>query len=314
MYKKLINIIKNPKKLVSYIINLKVFHLLNDKTYLKIKYRIKMRKKLDINNPKTFNEKLQWLKLYDRNPIYTDFVDKYEVRGFVEKTIGQQYLIPLLGVWDKFDEIDFSKLPNKFVLKCTHDSGGVFICKDKSTLNYKDIKSRINKALRKNYYYICREWPYKHIKPRIICEKYLVDDLNSDLKDYKFMCFNGKVKCCFICSDRSSSQGLKIDIYDTDWNKMNFERVGHPNSHEVIERPINYKNMIELSEKLSRNIPFIRVDFYEVNGKVYFGELTFFPGAGFQKFKPESYDYMLGSWIKLPNEKYIYTSVNDIYT
>lgn len=304
MNNKFYKVLKNPKKLFLYFLNKRIFYLLPSKNFLKIKFRLKLDYKLCLKNPETFNEKLQWLKLYDKNPRYTNLVDKYQVRGIVEEMIGQEYLIPLLGVWKDFNEINFSQLPDKFVLKCTHDSGSVFICKDKYTLNYKDIKSRINKALRKNYYYLSREWPYKHIKPRIICEKYLMDELNDDLKDYKFMCFNGKVKCCFVCSNRSSSKGLKIDIYDIDWNKMNFERVGHLNSQEVIERPTNYKKMIELSEKLSQNIPFIRVDFYEVNGKVYFGELTFFPGAGFEKFAPESYDYLLGSWIKLPQKRF----------
>ena len=304
--KKLKKVLTNPKIVLLYAINMNmnIFRFLPNKLYIRIKYKVRLNKKVNLKNPRNFNEKLQWLKLYDKNPLYTNLVDKYKVRNYVKECIGQEYLIPLLGVWDDFNEINFSQLPDKFVLKCTHDSGSVFICKDKYTLNYKDIKSRINKALKKNYYYLSREWPYKNVKPRIICEKYLADELNDDLKDYKFMCFNGKVKCCFVCSNRSSSTGFNIDIYDTDWNKMSFERVGHPNSQELIERPINYKKMIELSEKLSEDIPFIRVDFYEVNEKIYFGELTFFPGAGFEEFTPESYDYLLGSWIKLPQKRF----------
>lgn len=310
MYKKLINIIKNPKLLLLYIINLKIFHLFKDRTYLKIKYRIRVGRKLNINDSRAFNEKLQWLKLYDRNPIYTRFVDKYEVRSFVKETIGQEYLISLLGVWDEFDEIDFSKLPNQFVLKCTHDSGSVFICKDKNSIDYADLKKRVNKSLKKNFYYLGREWPYKNVEPRIIAEEFIYDESSSDLKDYKFMCFNGKVKCCFVCSNRSDKGGLKVDFYDLNWNKMPFTR-HYSNSIYNMSKPKCYDEMIRLSNKLSKGIPFVRVDFYEVNKKVYFGELTFFPGSGFEEFTPESYDYLLGSWIKLPNQKYAYTLIND---
>lgn len=302
--KKIIKIIKNPQRLLIYILNKNFFRFVPDELYLKLKYRLCIGRKLNLDSPSSFNEKLQWLKLYNRCPQYSNLVDKYLVRDYVANIIGSCYLIPIIGTWCKFEDIDFNALPEQFVLKPNHTSGNVFICKDKNNMNYDSLNREVKKWLKRKYYWIHREWPYKHIKPRIICEKYLADELNDDLKDYKFMCFNGKVKCCFVCSNRSSSTGLNIDIYDTDWNKMSFERVGHPNSQELIERPINYKKMIELSEKLSEDIPFIRVDFYEVNEKIYFGELTFFPGAGFEEFTPESYDYLLGSWIKLPQKRF----------
>lgn len=275
---------------------------LDDKIYLKLKNIILLNKKLNSDEPQTFNEKLQWLKLYDRKPEYTNMVDKYEVKKYIASVIGEEYIIPTLGVWDNFDDIDFDKLPNKFVLKCTHDSGGLIVCKDKSKLDKKESSKKISKSLKRNYYYSSREWPYKNVKPRIIAEKFIEDKKSKDLKDYKFMCFNGKVKCSFVCSNRNSDNGLNVDFFDLDWNKMPFER-HYPNSTIAIPKPENYDLMIELSEKLAKNIPFVRVDFYEVNGKVYFGELTFFPGAGFEEFTPESWDYTLGSWIELPKEK-----------
>ncbi len=195
MIKKLIKAIKNPKLIVFYILNFKIFRLIPDELYLKIYYWLRINKKLNLDNPKTFNEKLQWLKLYDRNPAYVNLVDKYEVRKYIAEVIGKEYLIPLIGVWDKFEDINFSKLPNQFVLKCTHDSGGIVICTDKSKLEFEVARKKINNSLNRNYFYHAREWPYKDIKPRIICEEYMVNGSGKELKDYKFMCFNGEVKC-----------------------------------------------------------------------------------------------------------------------
>lgn len=273
-----------------------------DKLYLKILYKIVLKKKLDLKNPKTFNEKLQWLKLYDRNPEYTKMVDKYEAKEYVSSIIGEEYIIPTLGVYDKFEDINFDKLPNQFVLKCTHDSGGLAICKNKKELDIDSLKSKIERRLRYQYFYSGREWPYKNIKPRIIIEKYMEDKKNEDLLDYKFMCFNGKVKCSFVCSNRNSEEGLNVDFYDLNWNKMPFER-HYKISNVEIEKPKNYELMIKLAEKLSENTIFLRVDFYEINGKVYFGELTFYPGSGCEEFTPEEYDKILGDWIKLPKRK-----------
>ncbi|NOH16235.1 glycosyl transferase [Clostridium cochlearium] len=279
-------------------------YCVSDKSFIKKRFREVFGRDINLQNPQTFNEKLQWLKLYNRNPLYTQLVDKYEVRKYIAKTIGEEYLIPLLGVYDNFDEIDFSKLSNQFVLKCTHDSGGLVICKDKNKLDIEAARKKIKKSLKRNYYYHGREWPYKNVKPRIICEKYMVDESDTELKDYKFMCFNGEVKCIFVCLNRNSVNGLNINIYDPSWNLMPFGRPNHLNSNTTILKPKNFYKMVQFAEKLSRDIPFVRVDFYETNGRLYFGELTFYPGAGFEEFNPESYDYLLGSWIRLPIEKY----------
>ena len=276
--------------------------MLPDRLYLELMFYYSIKSKLNLKNPRSFNEKLQWLKLYDRNPQYISLTDKYEVRKHVKEIIGSEYLIPLLGVWDSFEQIDFFKLPNQFVLKCTHDSGGVIICKNKEELDIEFTKKKLKELLKKNYYYVGREWPYKNIKPRIICEKYMEDESKVELKDYKFMCFNGEVKCSFVCLNRNSKKGLNVDFYDMDWNPMPFTR-HYPNSGTILPKPKNFDKMVEFATKLSKAIPFVRVDFYETNGKLYFGEMTFYPGSGFEEFTPESYDYLLGSWIDLPNKK-----------
>ena len=303
MFNKILKALKRPKVIILYMLNLRIFRFIPDAIFLKIKYRLIMGKKLDLKNPKTFNEKLQWLKLYDRRPEYTKMVDKYEVRKYIAKTIGEEYLIPLLGVYDSFDDIDFDRLPNQFVLKPNHTSGDFYICRDKSKIDYKKLKKEVNRWLKREYYWLHREWPYKNVKPRILCEKYLVDESGKELIDYKFMCFNGEVKCIFVCSNRNSPLGLNIDIYNVDWNLMPFGRPNSPRTGVKIPKPRNFNKMIEFAEKLAKDIPFIRVDFYEVDGHLYFGELTFYPTSGFGKFTPEYYDDILGSWLKLTIEK-----------
>lgn len=278
------------------------FDWLSDKDYIRLMYYCIMDRKINLDNPETFNEKLQWLKLYNRKKVYTTMVDKYEAKKYAASIIGEEYIIPTLGIYSSFDEIDFSKLPNQFVMKCTHDSGGVVICKDKSKLDLNFARKKINSCLKNNFFYVGREWPYKDIKPRIIIEEYMNDQKNEELSDYKFMCFHGKVKCSFVCSERRSKEGLKVTFFDLDWKKMPFER-HYPCSNEEIPKPVKYEEMIQLSEKLAKDLPFVRIDFYEVNGKVYFGEITFFPGNGTEEFTPEKYDYLLGSWIQLPERK-----------
>lgn len=421
---------------------------MSDEKYLKRKFKRDMGYELDLDNPRTFNEKLQWLKLYDRKPIYTTMVDKYAAKEYAAKIIGEEYIIPTLGVWDSFDEIDFDSLPEQFVLKCTHDSGGVVICKDKSVFDKKAARKKLNHALKRNYYYSGREWPYKDVKPRIIAEKYLKEnagdtlhdykvfnfagqpeiiqidydrftehtrdlydknweyidaelqypmkqenhmvrpdslkkmldlaerlskecaflrtdfynienklyvgeltfypesgfgkfrpeewdeklgrliklpgggvilgegyilwlheqyqsqkadeEVKAGLTDYKFMCFGGKVMCSLTCTGRYSDEGLRITFYDRDWNMLPFERHYHPKSSHAITKPENYGKMVSLAEHLSESIPFVRVDFYEVNHALYLGELTFYPGSGLEEFTPDSADKMLGEWIKLP--------------
>lgn len=277
---------------------------LSDKLYLKIVFWNMMGYRLNVDMPRTFNEKIQWLKLYDRKKRYTKMVDKVAVKQYVGKEIGQQFVIPSIGVYDTFDDIEFLSLPNKFVLKCTHDSGSVFVCKNKQTfLNSRDflvVRNKFKKALKRNYYYLWREWPYKNVKRRIVVEEYL-DDITDDTIDYKFMCFDGKVKYIFTCSERFSNGGLKVTWFDPSWNKLDFER-HYPVSKKKIEKPKNLKKMIELAEKLSANIPFVRIDFYNIDGKIYFGEYTFYPGAGLEEFTPEVWDKKLGDLIKLPEK------------
>ncbi|MCD8007048.1 MAG: glycosyl transferase [Oscillospiraceae bacterium] len=271
-----------------------------DKMYLSLKFRVMMGKKLNLKNPQTFNEKLQWLKLYDRKPIYTTMVDKYEAKKYVASIIGEEYIIPTLGVWDSPDEIDFDSLPDQFVLKCNHNSGrGMCICTDKSKLDIEAVKRGLQKGLNENYYITNREWPYKDVPRKVIAEKYMVDGADTELKDYKFMCFGGRAYCSFVCSDRFSEDGLKVTFYDREWKKMPFIR-HYPSSVEDIEMPKQYYAMMDFAEKLSKDIPFVRVDFYEVEGHLYFGELTFYPGSGMEEFEPEEWDYKLGDWVKLP--------------
>lgn len=275
---------------------------MDDQTYLKIIYYARMGKKLNLSEPKTFNEKLQWLKLYNRNPQYTTMVDKDAVKPYITKILGGGgYVIPTYGVWEHFDEIDFSDLPDQFVLKCTHDSGSVVIVKDKAALNKAAAKKKLERSLRRNYFYAGREWPYKNVKPRILAEQYLPAIEKAGLLDYKFMCFHGKVKCSFVCSERETKK-LKVTFFDRDWNRMPFER-HYPKSDKEIPKPESYEKMCSFAEKLSKGIPFVRVDFYEIEGKIYFGELTFYPGCGMEEFTPESWDYKLGDWIVLPAVK-----------
>ena len=284
------------------ILNLLV-RVLPDSTFLKLKYRYRMGKRLNLKKPTTFNEKLQWLKLYDRKPEYTTMVDKYEVKKYVANKIGTEYVIPTLGIWDKFEDIDFDSLPNKFVLKCTHDSGGLCICKDKSKFDIIKAKQKINKALKRNYYCLGREWPYKNVKPRIIAEQYMEDTKTSELRDYKFFTFNGEAKILFIATDRQKkNEETKFDFFDMEFNHLPFTN-GHPNAKILPQKPERFEEMRILAQKLSKDIPHLRVDFYEVDGKVYFGELTFYHWNGMVKFDPEEWDYKIGSWINLPSQK-----------
>ena len=282
---------------------LRLFRIIPDKMFLSIQYKGNFGKKLNWDNPQTFNEKLQWLKVYDRNPEYCRMVDKYEVKKYVADLIGEEYIISTLGVWDSFDDIDFDQLPDKFVLKCTHDSGSVVICQNKSSFDVDKAREKLEKKLKRNMFWWGREWPYKNVKPRILAEQFMEDD-SGELRDYKFMCFNGEVRCSFTCTDRFSGKGLHVTFFDKDWNVMPFER-SYPSVKEGVPKPLNYEKMLVLAEKLSADIPFVRVDFYEVGGQIYFGELTFFPGNGMEAFQPEEWDYRLGEWIDLPNKETI---------
>ena len=275
---------------------------ISDDKYLKYKYQLYIKKKLNLKNPQTFNEKLQWLKIYDRNDQYTQMVDKYEAKKYVASIIGEEYIIPTIGIYNSFDEIDFKKLPNKFVIKCTHDSGGLVVCKDKNKLDKNNAKKKIEKSLKTNYYYCGREWPYKNVKPRIIIEKYMCTKEQKELIDYKFFCFNGNPKIILVCSERFSSNNMCETWFDDKWNFLDIIESSH-RVDKTIKKPINLSKMMEFSKKLSKDIPFVRVDFYEINGKTYFGELTFFPASGFERFEPKEWDYKRGEMLKLPDKK-----------
>jgi hypothetical protein len=273
-------------------------HFIPDSIYLKIQYRLRCKKRLNINSPKTFNEKIQWLKLYDRKPEYTQMVDKYEVRKYIADKIGEEYLIPLLGIWDKPDNINFEKLPKQFVLKCTHDSGGIIICKDNEILDIKKVKEKLNRLLKRNYYYGGREYPYKNIKARIIAEKYMVDESGVELKDYKIQCFNGEPKIIQVDFNRFSEQHQR-NFYSIDWVYQPFSLLYPTYPEKIIPRPQSLDLMLSLAQELSQSIPYVRVDLYSIEKKIYFGELTFHHGSGYEKFDPPEWNTILGSWINI---------------
>ncbi|HQK68449.1 MAG TPA: ATP-grasp fold amidoligase family protein [Bacteroidales bacterium] len=280
---------------------LNILNLIPDIVFIKIIWWLRMDYHLDLKNPETFNEKLQWLKLYYRNTLYETLVDKYAVRNYVSEKIGNQYLIPLLGVYQDVSEIKWDTLPEKFVLKCTHDSGSSIICKDKSQLNKNLAYKKLSKRLKNNITYNnLREWPYKNVKRRIICEKYMADE-TGELPDYKFFCFNGEPKAMFIATERNSGD-VKFDYYDINFNKLNIVQF-HKESGKSLPKPQCFDEMIRLSKILSWNMPHVRVDLYEIAGKVYFGELTFFHHSGLVPFSPNRIDKLWGSWIELPHFK-----------
>lgn len=281
----------------------KMLNWLPDKVFLKAAFRARFGRKLNLNNPKTFNEKLQWLKLYNRKPEYTKMVDKYLVREYVKEKIGEKYLIPLLGVWDDPEEIDFDELPMQFVLKCNHNSGiGMCICKDKNDLDISKVKEELKKGIDQNYYLTGREWPYKDVPRRVIAEKYMVDESGYELKDYKFYCFDGKVKLVMINSDRMSSEKTKANYFDENYQPLDFVW-GYDNAEEPPKKPEKFEEMKYLAEILSEGIPTVRIDFYQTPDGIFFGEITFFDGSGFDAIEPIEWDYKIGSWIKLPMEK-----------
>ena len=283
------------------IVHTNVFNILSDETFLKIAYKVRFGKKLNLDNPISFNEKLQWLKLYNQDSKYVTMVDKIAVKKYIAKIVGEDIIIPTLGVYNTFDEINFNDLPNQFVIKCNHDSGNVVICKDKTCFDFKQAKHIITKALKNNLFYWGREWPYKKVTPKIIVEKYMEDKETNELRDYKFFCFDGKVKFMFVATDRSIHD-TKFNFYDLNFNLLPFTQ-HYPNDKRNIVKPKNFDKMVKLAETLSKDIPHVRVDFYEVNGKIYFGEFTFYHFSGFVPFSPEVWDEKIGRMLKLPKEK-----------
>lgn len=253
----------------------------NDELYLKIVYWLSMGKRLNLKNPTTFNEKLQWLKLYNRKPEYTVMVDKVKAKEYVAKIIGEEHIIPTLGVWDDPAEIDFDKLPNQFVLKCSHDSGGLVICRDKAKLDKDKAQKRIEFCLKRNYYIATREYPYKDVPHKILAEKYMTNNGGTEeLTDYKFFCFNGHVDCVMVCIDRHIGD-TKFYFFNREWKllRLNPRGIAAPEGF-TIPKPANMDEMFDMASKLSQGIPFVRVDLYDINNRIYFGEMTFFPDSG----------------------------------
>lgn len=267
--------------------------------FLKRVYRIQMGRELDLENPKTYTEKLQWLKLYDHRPVYTTMVDKYAVKEFVAEKIGPEYVIPMLGVWDRVEDIDFDALPDRFVLKTTHDSGGIVVCKDKSKLDIPAARRKLNYFLKRNYYDHNREWPYKNVPHRIIAEAYMEDSKYQELRDYKFFTFGGVSKVLYIAQGRGRGEPTVADFFDMEFKHLPFT-IDHDMAPVPPEKPACFEEMKRLAAILSKGTPQLRVDFYEVDGKVYFGEMTFFHCSGMEAFHPEDWDRTFGEWVILP--------------
>lgn len=292
----------NPQIRFSYLNALGFYSKMPDDVFLKKAFWINMHQELNLDNPQTFNEKLQWLKLYNRKPEYTMMVDKYKVREYIAHVLGEEYLIPLLGVWDDPEEIDFDALPNQFVLKCNHNSGlGMCICKDKSKLDISKVRKKLKQGLEQDYYLTGREWPYKDVPRKIIAEKYMEDHSNFEFRDYKFFCFGGMAKCYKVDFDRFVEHRANYFSADGELMKIG-EEICPPDFNKEILVPENLEKMKEFAEKLATTQPFLRADFYDVDGHVYFGELTFYPASGFDKFIFDGNDELLGSWIKLPEK------------
>lgn len=283
------------------------YNRMPDKEYLERLYFVTMGRVLNIDSPTTFNEKLQWLKLYDRRPEYTMMVDKYLVRAYIAKVLGEEYLIPLLGVWDDPDEIDFDALPDQFALKCNHNSGlGMCICRDKSKLDIKQVKKNLRRGLMQDYYLTGREWPYKDVPRKIICEKYMTIDQKADMEgtpkgliDYKFYCFHGEPLYLSVSRGMEDHTTARMSFLTLDWKIADFCRSDYKPFLELPEKPSQLNEMIEIAKKLSAGTYFLRVDLYEIGGRVYFGELTFSPGAGMMRFAPPEADICVGSKLKL---------------
>jgi len=295
--RKIKTIINNPKILIEKLIQ-SLSPVLSDEVYLKLLFPIRVGYRLNLENPKTYNQKLQWLKLHYRKPIMTKMVDKFEAKEYIKNIVGEEYVVKNLGVWDTLSQIDFDSLPSKFVLKTTHDQGGVVICEDKNTFDFKAAKNKLGKHLKRKHFLLSREWPYKDVKPRILAEVFLNPQKDSSFKDYKFYCFNGLPKVMYVSMGKQEGK-MTFDYFDMNYNLLNIERPSIKNSGKPSTKPKHFETMIELAEKLSYGFPHLRVDFFEVDNQVYVGELTFFQGGGLMPFIPSSWDNTFGDWINL---------------
>lgn len=298
-------VIRNKKlmKIYWYGNKLRLWDALPDELFIKAKYYLLLGKRLNLKKPESFNEKLQWLKLNDRNPIYPIIVDKVQVKGYIEKLVGSKYIIPTIGSWDSFDQIDFDELPEQFVLKCTHDSGGVVVCEDKATFDREAAKKKIEKSLKHNYYYVGREWPYKNVKPRIMAEPLMHDDVMGELVDYKIQCFNGKPDNVLVCYDRKSGN-TKYRYFSTDWKFLRYCVWDEKTPKDFsFPQPEALDEMLQLARILSKGFPELRVDLYYINKKVYFGELTLYSNSGMDADLTDEADLELGRKLQLDINK-----------
>lgn len=287
------NIIKSRE------LRLKLIGLLRfipDEPYLKMVYRIKSGKKLDLKNPKTFCDKLNWLKLHDVHPEYTRLVDKVAVRDYLKEVVGEDLCLPLLGVWEHYDDIDFDALPDRFVLKCNHDSGSVKVILDKSAMDHGTLREFYESRLKQNPYLLGREYPYRDVPPRIYAEQYMVPAGDCDINDYKFFCFDGKPEILFVATERSTD--CKFDFFDMDFNHLDIDNI-HPQSGKTIEKPKTFEQMKQLAAKLSQGMKFVRIDLYEIDGKLWFSEFTIYHAGGFWPMSPVEWEYKLGDLIRL---------------
>lgn len=271
----------------------------SEEVYLKFVFKHRVGYPLNLKNPRTFNEKIQWLKLNNRNSEYTKMVDKIDAKKYVESLIGGEYIIPTIGTWNTVDEIDWDALPNQFVIKCSHDSGGILVCKDKSDLNIEEAKKKLTDGWVSNYYKYYKEYPYRNVKPRLIAEEYMEDESGYELKDYKIFCFDGEPQFLFVATDRQKKgEEVKFDFFDLNWNHIPV-RNGHENAKNPILKPNNFEQMLDIARKLSVGKTHVRVDLYNCNGKIYFGELTFFHFSGLTPFVPQEWDYKFGEYFNL---------------
>ena len=295
---KIVETIKHPRMVILFVISRMSRFIKSDKKYYKWQYYCFTGEWLDIDHPTTYVEKMQWLKVYDRNPIYTTMADKYAVKAFVADKIGERYVVPLLGVWDNPEQIDYNKLPQRFVLKATHGGGAldVVICKDKDKLDKEAVNKKLNKSLNSDFWRM-REYQYKDIPRRIIAEEYLEDETGM-LTDYKVMCFSGVPRLIQVHRNRFTHQTQ--DIFDTNWNRVKIWQRGYPYTEDAVKKPVVLEEMLECSTKLSQGLPQVRVDWYVVNGRLYFGELTLTDSGGFSDWEPKEWDNKIADWIELP--------------
>ena len=295
-------IFEHPERLFSMLGSKGLLNWIPDELYIRIQFRLAMGVWPDLKDPKTFNEKLQWLKLHDRNPLYTTLVDKYAVRRYIAEKIGEEYLIPLVGgPWDRAEEIDFDALPEQFVLKCNHDSGGVVVCRDKSSLNIEKTKKFLNRRLKRNFFHTNREWPYKNVEPCIVAEKLIIDSKWPEvLRDYKFFCFNGIPRLMYIASD--GSRDPRTDFFDMNFNHINI-KMRDRSFDELPEKPELFGEMKRIATVLSEGLNHVRADFYVVDGRMYVGELTLYHCSGLVKINPPEWDEKIGAWLELPSKE-----------